>query len=65
MAIQFPPEIYGYTNVYEGHTQGTEPALGAGCNSSPSNQDWIGGDELLQLTINQNATQLLPIPMCQ
>ena len=43
MAIQFPPEIYGYTNVYEGHTQGTEPALGAGCNSAPSNQDWIGG----------------------
>ncbi|MDB4431060.1 hypothetical protein N9137_01565 [Pseudomonadales bacterium] len=32
-AIDFPPASYGYTNVYDGHTQTTEPALGAGCNN--------------------------------
>ena len=31
-AIEFPPGDFNYPNVYEGHTQGTEPALGAGCN---------------------------------
>ena len=30
-AIDFPPATFGYTNVYDGHTQTTEPALGAGC----------------------------------
>ena len=30
-AIDFPPVAYGYTNVYDGHTHTTEPALGAGC----------------------------------
>jgi len=45
-AISFPPASYGYTNVYEGHTQSTEPALGAGCNSVPGSQEWnAGGDE--------------------
>ena len=34
-AIEFPPGVFPYTNVYEGHTQGTEPALGAGCNLLP------------------------------
>ena len=29
-AIDFPPGFFAYTNVYDGHTQGTEPALGAG-----------------------------------
>ena len=30
-AIDIPPDLNGYTNVYDGHTQTTEPALGAGC----------------------------------
>ncbi len=34
-AINYPPGSWGYSNVYEGHTQGTEPALGAGCNTPP------------------------------
>ena len=45
-AIDFPPGDFGYTNVYEGHTPGTEPALSAGCNSSPSNQHWIDGGSI-------------------
>ena len=32
-ALEIPPDIYGYTNLYDGHTQTTEPALGAGCNA--------------------------------
>ena len=42
-AIDYPPGVYGYTNVYEGHTQGTEPALGAGCNLFPRSIWWIRG----------------------
>ena len=34
-AIEFPPGDFNYPNVYEGHTPGTEPALGAGCNLPP------------------------------
>ena len=43
MAIDFPPATYGYTNVYDGHTQTTEPALGAACNTSPNSTAWIYG----------------------
>ena len=34
-AIDFPPATFGYTNVYDGHTQTTEPAFGAGCAVNP------------------------------
>jgi len=40
-AIDFPPATFGYTNVYDGHTRTTEPALGAGCNVV--NSDWLPG----------------------
>ena len=44
MALSFPPDIYGYTNVYVGHSRGTEPALGAGCNTWPDGmQSWESG----------------------
>ena len=33
-AIDFPPATFGYTNVYDGHTLFTEPALGAGCDDA-------------------------------
>ena len=39
-AIDFPPEAFEYTNVYDGHTQTTEPALGAGCNASSGATAW-------------------------
>ena len=39
-AIDFPPSEYGYTNVYDGHTQTTEPALGAGCNGPTGYASW-------------------------
>ena len=42
-AIGYPTGVYGYTNVYDGHTPGTEPALGAGCNSSPGSVFWAHG----------------------
>lgn len=42
-AIDFPPDINGYTNVYDGHTLTTEPALGAGCNMFPGNIAWFDG----------------------
>ena len=42
-AIDFPPATFGYTNVYDGHTQTTEPALGAGCNVSPMSFIWGDG----------------------
>ena len=35
--LTFPPATNGYTNVYDGHTQTTEPALGAGCNGGFGN----------------------------
>ena len=42
-AIDFPPGDFGYINDYEGHTQGTEPALGAGCNLFPGAVEWGDG----------------------
>ena len=42
-AIDFPPADYGYTNVYDGHTQTTEPALGAGCGFGPTGSRWTQG----------------------
>ena len=42
-AIDFPPATFGYTNVYDGHTQTTEPALGAGCNGAPGSIEWADG----------------------
>ena len=46
-AIDYPPNDYGYTNVYDGHTQTTEPASGAGCNVIPKADVWEEGvDEI-------------------
>jgi len=39
-AIDFPPATFGYTNVYDGHTSSTEPALGAGCNTLVEEPVW-------------------------
>ena len=46
-AIDFPPDINGYTNVYDGHTQTTEPAIGAGCSVAPGNDQWYVGKNLV------------------
>ena len=45
-AIDYPPATHGYTNVYQGHTQGTEPALGAGCNAGSGSSSWGNGHYL-------------------
>ena len=42
-AIRFPPATNGYTNVYDGHTQTTEPASGAGCNFALGDFQWLEG----------------------
>ena len=42
-AIDYPPAAYGYTNVYDGHTKGADPALGAGCGTSPGDPLWEYG----------------------
>ena len=60
-AIDYPPAEYGYTNVYDGDTQGTEPALGAGCNTSPGNGALAHGGVIFQFT----STQLIFDVMCQ
>ena len=40
-AINAPPSpSFPYTNVYDGHTQGTEPAVGAGCGTGAGAESW-------------------------
>ena len=45
-AIYSPPGAFGYTNLYDGHTQGTDPALSAGCNTFPGAFLWGDGHDL-------------------
>ena len=66
-AIDYPPATFGYTNVYDGHTQGTEPALGAGCNVAPASTLWSDG-VLLQLVLQINLSEFyIPqsLSLCQ
>ena len=65
-AIDFPPATFGYTNVYDGHTQTTEPALGAGCNGGFGNDIWVYGAAMgipSSFWIQDNLTG--PSGMCQ
>ena len=43
LAIEYPPPYNGYTNVYEGHTQGAGDALAAGCNEFSGAVRWQDG----------------------
>jgi hypothetical protein len=43
LAVDYPPADFEYTNVYDGHTQGTEPAVGAGCNTGAGVSPWMAG----------------------
>jgi hypothetical protein len=46
-AIDYDPAVYGYNNDYDGHTQTTEPASGAGCNPiPPDNSLWAFGEDM-------------------
>jgi len=47
-AINYPPAEYSYTNVYDGDTSGTEPALGAGCDDDPGSRHWVAGGALFR-----------------
>ena len=63
-AIDWPPGDFGYINDYEGHTQGTEPALGAGCNLFPGSAMWLSGTWCLNAGCLPNApTPYLPSSM--
>ena len=50
-AVRWPPDDHGYINVYDGHTQGTEPALGAGCSVSSGSSHWLAGKALANALI--------------
>ncbi len=52
-ATAFPPATFGYTNVYDGHTPTTEPALGAGCYLSPGASAWADGSGFLTSTASE------------
>ncbi|MEE3329185.1 MAG: hypothetical protein VX252_17760 [Myxococcota bacterium] len=45
-AIYYPPNEYGYTNVYAGDTPSMQPALGAGCNGGVGSDEWVAGSSL-------------------
>ena len=62
-AIDYPPATFGYTNVYDGHTQTTEPALGAGCNGAPASWEWEDGTVLPSLWTLERTLQRFSI-MC-
>ena len=62
-AIHFPPATFGYTNVYAGHTQGTEPALGAGCNVAPASTHWTDG-VIHELSLHYNPFFHILITLC-
>ena len=66
-AIDFPPDINGYTNVYDGHTQTTEPALGAGCTTPSGSSSWQGVTFPLHLIYGSDPLAILDLAyeMCQ
>lgn len=47
-AIEFDPANFSYTNLYDGHTQVTEPALGAGCHGNPGAGMWTEGSMMME-----------------
>ena len=49
-AIDFPPAEFGYSNVYQGDTQGAGAALAAGCNVSLGSVVWSEGVNVFRLT---------------
>ena len=65
-AIDFPPATFGYTNVYDGHTQTTEPALGAGCNVLTGNSIW-GDANFVFITYSTNIVSPITVlrRLCQ
>ena len=62
-AIDWPPAQWGYTNLYDGHTQGSEPALGAGCNAQPGSDSWYVGSSVIDT--GQGLFDYVTYSMCQ
>lgn len=64
-AIIFPPAQFNYTNVYEGDTQITEPALGADCNASPGAQRWDFAKRFFNTSVPHRELFTRAATMCQ
>ncbi len=68
-AITYPPAQFGYTNIYDGHLQDTDPALAAGCNElqGGTNLLWDDGITTHITLIDGYFIQGKPaaVPMCQ
>lgn len=65
-AIEFPPATNSYTNVYGGHTQGTEPAVGAGCNAGAGAAFWTEGAFIFSYqTVSRSSFPFYPYYLCQ
>ena len=62
--IDFPELMLGYTNVYDGHFQTLEPALGAGCSVPPGDAQWALGQFRSFVTLS-GASNTWAIEMCQ
>ena len=58
-AVDFPPATFGYTNVYDGDTPGTEPALGAGCNVAPASTLWSDGENFFSPLLSAHPPALV------
>ena len=50
-------DTFEYANVYDGHTQGTEPALGGGCNTFPGDTLWTAGKNILSPPLEEGGVQ--------
>jgi hypothetical protein len=64
-AWEFPPATFLYTNVYAGHYQTTEPALGAGCNEDPGAEGRWGRGSFVweRLWYEYNNLGMIPSPL--
>jgi len=63
--IVFPPAGINFSSVYDGHTQTTEPALGAGCGAAGS-VEWESGEDYANLIFDRGDLALFPVlSVCQ
>ena len=64
-AISFPQAFLVTPNIYDGHTQTTEPAIGAGCNTNPGNIEWAIGQNVSLIDARITDQEVQPALQCQ